>query len=109
MKQAIIIAAVNATAVLARPGSGKPGGSGNGGLDAQLRNDKAFLSFASKWNKDISETDEYIKRQKLYHAQDEVINAINARADPDDPDALRYRHDWFSDMTEEEKSSWMGY
>ena len=102
MKQAVIIA--TAFAIQAASSSE----TRRRKLEAKLRNDKAFLTYASTFNKDISDPDEFTKRQQLYHEQDAVVNAVNARADPDDPDALRFTHNWFSDMTEEEKEKYSG-
>jgi len=80
MKQAIIIAAVSATAVQAAPRSARNGGGGRaGGLNAKLRNDRKFLSHASDYNLRVEDTAEFLKRQKLYHETDEYINTVNAK------------------------------
>jgi hypothetical protein len=99
MKQAIIIAAASATVAQAAPRSGRNGGRGRGGLNAKLMNDKAFLSHAADFNVDVGLTSDFLVKQQNYHEADERINAINSKANPNDPDALVYKHDMFSTMT----------
>jgi C1A family cysteine protease len=107
MKQAIIIAAATATVAQAAPRSGRNGGR-RGGLNAKLMNDKAFLSHASTFNVDIGITSDFLEKQQRYHDADERINAINAMANPNDPNALVYKHDFTSTMTEEDLKKMMG-
>ena len=107
MKQAIIIAAASATVAQAAPRSGRNGGR-RGGLNAKLMNDKAFLSHASTFNVDIGITSDFLEKQQRYHDADERINAINAMANPNDPNALVYKHDFTSTMTKEDLEGMMG-
>jgi len=89
----MIIAAVSATVAQAAPRSGRNGGRGRGGLNSKLMNDKAFLSHASTFNVDVGLTSDFLEKQQRYHEADERINAINAKQNPNDPDALHYVHD----------------
>jgi len=106
MKQAIIIAAATATVAQAAPRSGRNGG--RKGLNSKLMNDKKFLSHASTFNVDIGITSDFLEKQQRYHEADERINAINAMANPNDPNALVYKHDFTSTMTEEDLGKMMG-
>ena len=67
MKQTLILAAISATVIQAAPGK-------RSGRRSDLRNDRKFLEYASKYNKDIAESEEFLKRQELYHATDGKIN-----------------------------------
>ena len=86
MKQTFILAAISATVIQAAPGRRSGRRSDN------LKNDQKFLEYASKYNKDIGDSDEFVKRQQLYHAADAKINKQNAKSLPGSKNALRFEH-----------------
>ena len=87
MKQTFILAAIAAAVIQAAPR--RVGGAR--GSD-KLKNDKKFLEYASKFNKDIGDSADFAMRQNLFHEKDEKINAQNAKSLPGAKNALRFGH-----------------
>ena len=87
MKQTFILAAISAAVIQAAPR--RVGGRRQ---SEKLKNDKKFLEYASKFNKDIGDSDEFVKRQNLFHEKDEKINEQNAKSLPGAKNALRFGH-----------------
>ena len=86
MKQTFILAAISAAVIQAAPGRGGRRRS------EKLKNDKKFLEYASKFNKNIGDSDDFVKRQNLFHEKDEKINEQNAKSLPGAKNALRFGH-----------------
>ena len=103
MKQTFILAAISAAVIQAAPR--RVGGRRQ---SEKLKNDKKFLEYASKYNKEIGDSDDFALRQELYHATDAKINKQNAKSMPGSKNALRFAHNQFSDMTKEEFHKRMG-
>ena len=72
MYQSFVLAAISATLIQAAPGRG------GAARAAKKKNDLKFQAFASKYNKDISDTATFALKQERYHATDAMINAKNA-------------------------------
>ena len=99
MKQAFTLAAIAAVVVDAAPGRRR------GKKRQGWQEDSKFLAFASRFNKNMSKTDEFTLRQEIYHKCDEKINEQNAKSMLGDMNAVKYAHNQFSDLTQEEFES----
>ena len=68
--------------------------------------DQAFLQFVSQYNKDVRDSRTFIRKQRMFHINDDIINNHNAkknvRGSVYDPDALILKHNWTSDLEPEE-------
>ena len=103
MQKSFALALLAATVVQAAPGR-----SWKSRNDKKRYNDNKFNAFMSKFNKNISSTAEFDLRQECYHKTDAKINAQNAKSLPGDKWALRFEHNMFSDMDDDEFAKYMG-
>ena len=97
MYKSFALALIAATVVEAAPGRG-----GRKRAEKRRYQDTAFNAFLSKYNKDVVSTADFEKRQECYHKTDAKINKQNAKSMPGDMNALRYAHNMFSDMSDED-------
>ena len=103
MYKSFALALIAATVVQAAPGRG-----GRKRAEKRRYQDTAFNAFVSKYNKDVTSTAEFEKRQECYHKTDAKINKQNAKSLPGDMVALRYAHNMFSDMDDDEFEKYLG-
>ena len=75
-------------------------------ISVMARRDQAFLQYVSQYNKDVHDTRTFIRRQRMFHINDDIINNFNAKQNSRgtvyDPDALILGHNWTSDLEPEE-------
>ena len=92
--------------VAAGPHHGGLGGLRTGG---KLGGDPKFLEYVSKYNKNVSDTASFTRRQNRYHANDNIIAEHNHKAArSSDPDVLVLGHNWTSDLEPAEYQQLLG-
>ena len=92
--------------VAAGPHHGGLGGLRTGG---KLGGDPKFLEYVSKYNKNVSDTASFTRRQNRYHTNDNIIAEHNHKAARSrDPDHLVLGHNWTSDLEPAEYRQLLG-
>ena len=100
MKALFVVAALIGVAA-AGPNQGRYG--------SYLVGDTKFLSYCSKYNKNMTDTATYTRRQHRYHLNDTVIAEHNRKAArSSDPDVLILGHNFTSDLEPEEFKKLLG-
>ena len=75
----------------------------------KLADDPKFLSYCSKYNKNVSDTRSFERRQRRYHINDTTIADYNRQhAHDTDPNVLVLGHNFTSDMEPEEYRQLLG-
>ena len=75
----------------------------------KLADDPKFLSYCSKYNKNVSDTRTFERKQRRYHMNDTVIADWNRQhAHSTDPNTLVLGHNFTSDMEPEEYQKLLG-
>ena len=75
----------------------------------KLAEDPKFLSYCSKYNKNMSDTRSFERRQRRYHLNDTIIADYNRKhAHDTDPDKLVLAHNFTSDFEPEEYQKLLG-
>ena len=75
----------------------------------KLADDPKFLSYCSKYNKNVSDSRTFERRQRRYHLNDTIIADYNRQhAHDTDPDKLVLGHNFTSDMEPEEYQKMLG-
>ena len=83
-------------------------GAGNG-KGSKAHGDPDYLNYQARNNKHYSTVEEESQHRELFHLTDDHVRMRNAQADASaNPRALRLKHNQMSDMTLEEKMSFMG-
>ena len=74
-----------------------------------MADDPKFLSYCSKYNKNVSDTRTFERKQRRYHINDTTIADWNRQhAHDPDPDVLVLGHNFTSDMEPEEYRQLLG-
>lgn len=75
----------------------------------KLGEDPKFLSYVSKYNKNVTDAATFSRKQNRYHANDNIIAEHNRKAArSSDPDALILAHNWTSDLEPAEYQQLLG-
>jgi hypothetical protein len=95
-------------ALIGAVAAGPNGLRGTGRLGGKLGDDPKFLQYCSKYNKNVTSSATFAKKQNRYHLSDTVIQEHNRTHRSSNPNTLVLAHNWTSDLEPEEYQQLLG-